>query len=203
MLNANEIYVCEGEKDCDNLAKLGLVATTNPGGANADGEAGRKWPEGFGRYFEGRHVVLIPDNDAAGQRHVQAVATKLHGKAASIRILQLPDLPPKGDVSDWLDAGGTRDRLEELAAETPDWGPAETRHVNGTSAPRSARTIGATAGKKRAVGAAQQQNNTATQQNKASVQAVAAIGLSEHELAWSSPAGTGHAFVTSPAGGAG
>ena len=44
LFNANEIYVCEGEKDCDNLANLGLTATTNPGGADKNGEGGSKWP---------------------------------------------------------------------------------------------------------------------------------------------------------------
>jgi putative DNA primase/helicase len=116
LLNANEIFVCEGEKDCDNLAKLGLVATTNPGGAN-------KWPESLARWFEGRHSIIIPDNDQAGHDHAQDVAKKLKDKAASIRVLELPGLPPKGDASDWLAAGGTRDELEELAAAAPAWEP--------------------------------------------------------------------------------
>jgi putative DNA primase/helicase len=122
LLNSTEeIYICEGEKDCDNLAKLGLTATTNPGGADKDGEGGKKWLAGFARYFEGRHAILIPDNDDAGRRHVRAVARKIR-KAASIKILELPGLPPKGDVSDWLANGGTRERLEELAAAAPYWG---------------------------------------------------------------------------------
>ena len=33
LLNASEVYIVEGEKDCNNLAELGLTATTNPGGA--------------------------------------------------------------------------------------------------------------------------------------------------------------------------
>jgi hypothetical protein len=129
LLNANEVFIVEGEKDADNLAKLGLAATCNPGGADKDGEGGSKWPVGFGRYFDGRHAILVPDNDDARRRHVQAVAKKLHGKAASIRILELPDLPPKGDVSDWLAAAGTRDLLEELAAEASyfDEGDGETK----------------------------------------------------------------------------
>lgn len=123
LLNATEVYICEGEKDCDNLVKLGLSATTNPGGADGDGEGGRKWPDSFGRWFHGRHAILIPDNDEPGRRHVQAVATKLNGRAASIRILELPDLPTKGDVSDWLAAGGTREQLEDMAAAAPLWEP--------------------------------------------------------------------------------
>ena len=51
------------------------------------------------------------------------MAQKLSGHAASIRVLDLPGLPLKGDVSDWLATGGTRQRLEELAAEAPYWQP--------------------------------------------------------------------------------
>jgi putative DNA primase/helicase len=123
LLNSSEIYICEGEKDCDNLARLGLAATTNPGGADNDGEGGRKWPESFGPYFDGRRVVLLPDKDDPGRRHAHAVARKLAGHAASIRILELPGLPPKGDVSEWLDRGGPRDKLEEMAAAVPLWEP--------------------------------------------------------------------------------
>jgi hypothetical protein len=48
---------------------------------------------------------------------MQAVAAALHGVAASVTILELPNLPPKGDVSDWLDSGGTKDMLIDLATE--------------------------------------------------------------------------------------
>ena len=47
----------------------------------------------------------------------------LSGKAASLRLLQLPGLPPKGDGSDWLDAGGTADELRRLAAAAPAYEP--------------------------------------------------------------------------------
>jgi AAA domain len=121
LIEASEVYICEGEKDCDRLAKLGVVATTNPGGADRDGDGGKKWPAGFARYFDGRHAILIPDNDDPGRRHVQAVAKKLSGTAASIRILELPGLPDKGDVTDWLTAGGTADELRRLAEAAPGW----------------------------------------------------------------------------------
>jgi putative DNA primase/helicase len=126
LLDANQAYICEGEKDCDNLARLGLVATTNPGGAG-------KWPDTFGRWFDGRHAIILADNDPPGRDHAQDVAKKLNGKATSVRILELPGLQPKGDVSDWLAAGGARAELEEMAAASPEWKPTinEQPYTNG------------------------------------------------------------------------
>ena len=40
-----------------------------------------------------------------------------------IRRVVLPDLPPKGDIVDWVDAGGTREKLDELIAQASDWIP--------------------------------------------------------------------------------
>jgi AAA domain len=94
---AVRVYITEGEKDADRLkAKWGLLATTNPGGCG-------KWHSGYDRYFSGFDVIVIPDNDDAGRAHAQTVAANLRPTAATVRILELPDLPPKGDISDWLD----------------------------------------------------------------------------------------------------
>lgn len=94
------VFICEGEKDCDALTARGLVATTNPGGAE-------KWLTSMSPYLRGRDVVILPDNDQAGEDHALDVAAKLHGIARSVTIHRLPGLPEKGDVSDWLAAGGT------------------------------------------------------------------------------------------------
>jgi hypothetical protein len=48
---------------------------------------------------------------------MQAVARALQGVVAELRTLALPDLPPKGDVSDWLDAGHSLEELRALASE--------------------------------------------------------------------------------------
>lgn len=112
-----EVYIVEGEKDADRLASLGLVATTNAGGAG-------KWRDEYSEHLRGRRVVVIPDNDEPGRNHSAQVAASLRGFAASVRLLELPGLPPKGDVSDWLNAGGTAERLRELAASVPEWQPA-------------------------------------------------------------------------------
>lgn len=113
---AEVVYVVEGEKDADRLRSLGLVATSNAGGAG-------KWRAEYCDAMQGRPVVLLPDNDEPGRKHADAVARMLDGVAASVRIVALPQLPAKGDVSDWLDAGGTTDQLAELIKAAPEWMP--------------------------------------------------------------------------------
>lgn len=109
------VYVAEGEKDADRLAELGLTATCNPGGAG-------KWRNEFNQYFAGRDVVIFPDNDGPGLEHGEQIARALCPIAATVRVVWLPGLPEKGDVSDWLDAGHTKEELQRLVAE---WPPAE------------------------------------------------------------------------------
>jgi hypothetical protein len=106
------VFVVEGEKDADRLAGAGLVATTNPMGAG-------KWRDEFSDELAGRDVVVLPDNDIPGKAHALKVARSMADRARSVRILRLPGLPPKGDVCDFLDAGGTAAELVRLARETP------------------------------------------------------------------------------------
>ncbi|MCL6622876.1 MAG: hypothetical protein K6T55_12375, partial [Syntrophobacterales bacterium] len=113
---AAPVFILEGEKDADRLAAQGLITTTNPQGAG-------KWRVSFNKHFAGRRVIILPDNDQPGRDHAQVVARNLHGVAASVKVLDLPDLPDKGDVSDWLKAGGTAARLLELAEAAPEWTP--------------------------------------------------------------------------------
>jgi putative DNA primase/helicase len=107
------VFIVEGEKDVERLTAEGLVATCNPGGAG-------KWRSEYNSALEGRNVVLLPDNDDTGERHARAVAASLAGTAHRIKLVQLPGLPPKGDVSDWLDAGHTPEELINIAQATPD-----------------------------------------------------------------------------------
>src|SRR5207253_11106391 len=92
VLKAETVYLTEGEKDVHTLESWGLVASCNPGGSSNSGlYAG--WTE----YFRGRDIVILPDNDEPGRKHA-AVAAALLSVAASIRIVELPGLPEKGDV---------------------------------------------------------------------------------------------------------
>jgi putative DNA primase/helicase len=62
----------------------------------------KKWKDTYNELLQGKHVVLIPDNDQEGREHMAQVGASLNGVAASLKLLELPDLPSKGDVSDWL-----------------------------------------------------------------------------------------------------
>ena len=99
------MFVCEGEKDVDLLIQQGLTATTNPMGAG-------KWRPEYSGYLEGRHVVVLPDNDGEGRSHAEKVAYSVQSIARSVRVVELSGLPEGGgDVSDWLDQGHTDQEL--------------------------------------------------------------------------------------------
>lgn len=96
------LYIVEGEKCADSMVKQGLLATTSSTGAQkqikftpADVEALQKFP----------FKVIIPDNDDKGQDYAAAF------KNYDCKILSLKniwtDCPKKGDVADYLKAGGT------------------------------------------------------------------------------------------------
>ncbi len=108
----------EGEKDVEAATQRGLLATTSPGGAGAFDKLDRSALE----VLRGRTLVVIPDNDEPGRAYARAVGAALIGVGVTVRYLTLPDLPPKGDLSDWFAAGGTAEellRLAELAGENP------------------------------------------------------------------------------------
>jgi len=116
------VFIVEGEKCADAVASLGLVATTNHGGA------GKWWPP-LTEHFHGRNVVIIPDNDAPGEKHARVVADALTGTVRSLRILRLPGLSAKGDVADWIAQGGTKEQLTKLAKAAPLYDPLQQPEI--------------------------------------------------------------------------
>jgi 5S rRNA maturation endonuclease (ribonuclease M5) len=89
------VFIVEGEKDVESLRVLGLTATCNPMGAG-------KWRSSFDRYLGGRDVIILPDNDEPGKNHARQVAASLKGFTKSTKVAELPGLPDKGDVSDFV-----------------------------------------------------------------------------------------------------
>ena len=133
--NADQpILIAEGEKDVDNLAALGFTATCNHGGAG-------KWYSELTPWFKDRRVFILVDNDDAGEKHQALVGAALK-VAAEVRVVRFPELPPKGDVSDYLEPrlkdGATTDEIKQDLTrrfrEAPAWEPAsEAIGPNGTN----------------------------------------------------------------------
>lgn len=111
------IFLCEGEKDADRLWSLDLVATTIAGGV---------WTDECAQSLAGRHVLILEDNDDAGRKRSLEAARQLHGVADTVRIVRLPGLGHKQDVSNWLDQDARRgaDELSEVCFDAPIWKPA-------------------------------------------------------------------------------
>jgi putative DNA primase/helicase len=123
------IFIAEGEKDVDRLRSEGLTATTNHQGSNSTDVT---WPQpSFLPWFKGRDCVVIADNDEAGHKHAHKVCGHLFNTAGRIRYLELPNLPQKGDVSDWLDAGNSIEDLGRLAFRAIDWTPSLAEDAKG------------------------------------------------------------------------
>jgi len=115
ILEGETILLVEGEKDADRAtAELGLIGTTCPMGAES-------WRAAYTKMLHDARVVLIPDNDRAGRQHMDNVGRDLLGVAKSVKRVDLPNLPDKGDLSDWIDAGGNREALLSIIEQTPEF----------------------------------------------------------------------------------
>lgn len=123
------VAVVEGEKDADNLHRVGFDAVSGEDGAGPG-----KWRKEYTEQLKGLSVVIFPDNDNVGKAYAQETAAALHGVAKEVRLLDLskvwPDIPEHGDVSDLLSRFGADKACEliaQLMASTPAWEPgAET-----------------------------------------------------------------------------
>lgn len=112
------VFILEGEKKVEALRNWGLIATCNTGGAG-------KWKKEYAKFFRNRDVYILPDDDPTdpktgvnpGLDHARKIISTLTDIAKSVRILTLPDLPPKGDVIDWIANGGNLPKLMELIQE--------------------------------------------------------------------------------------
>ncbi|MGD0275673.1 MAG: AAA family ATPase [Syntrophales bacterium] len=127
LLKAKEIIIVEGEKDADNVIDSGFTATTSPMGA-------KKWRSEYSEYFRGKNVVLIPDNDDEGREHMTQIASALMDIAATIKWLDLPGLPIKGDVSDFINTFTTKEesfeRLSIMIESAPLYAPPKTLTID-------------------------------------------------------------------------
>jgi hypothetical protein len=120
------IACVEGEKDANNLWAIDIPATCNAHGASEPGKR-PKWTKEHSEQLRGADIVVFNDNDPAGFAHANATCQLSWGVAARICRLDLakhwPNMPEGKDVSDWIDAGHTREELDALIEQAPDWTP--------------------------------------------------------------------------------
>ncbi len=108
------VYWVEGEKDVHTLEGIGLVASTSPMGAAS-------WKTDYARWLEGRKVVVLPDNDPQGEAYARRVADDLANAHCVVKLVRLPGLAPKQDVSDYLlMPGNSRETLLDLVRNSPE-----------------------------------------------------------------------------------
>ena len=118
-IEAQEIvWIVEGEKDADNLVRLGLTATTAPGGAG-------KWASTYSESLTGARAVILPDNDEAGRDYACQIAESLEQASVEVSITELPGLSEKCDVSDWIETqrsdGLSREEIVDQLLDLVDW----------------------------------------------------------------------------------
>ena len=116
------VLIAGGEKDVDNLRALGFTATCNHGGE------GKWWPE-LTPYLKDRRVFILCDNDEQGEKHQEIVGAALNGVASEIRVVRFPELPAKGDVSDFIEQR-RKDGLDDMAIKR-NWRSGSARRRRG------------------------------------------------------------------------
>jgi hypothetical protein len=112
------VHIAEGEKDCETLAALGLVATTNSEGAKKG-----SWTADLNRWFVGRQRVFIPeDNDESGRAFAREKAKALESIIPDIRIVAFSEVPVGEDVTYWLkDLGHSAAEYLARCEASPQW----------------------------------------------------------------------------------
>jgi hypothetical protein len=110
------VAIVEGEKCADVLAAAGVPSTTSPMGAG-------KWSHGdypAQLLAAGvKRVAIFPDNDLPGRKHAREVARSCMAAGLQVRIVDLPDLPAKGDVCDFLASGHDVAEILTIARAVP------------------------------------------------------------------------------------
>lgn len=114
----SSIVICGGEMKAVVAARL-----LNPHGIGAlcvtAGEGA--WDPSFTPLFKGKIVYVCMDVDTGGRVASRRVAAHVVWEAQSVRIVSLPlDIHqyPKGDINDWVAAGGTDQQLLKLLEES-------------------------------------------------------------------------------------
>jgi hypothetical protein len=130
----------EGEKDADNVAALGICATTAASG---------KWTDDCVQALAGRECWILEDNDDAGRKKALKAAKLLYPVASSVKIIRLPAAFAKsGDENDAAVGQKLMAALAEISRATntfvlgiDHFGKAVETGTRGTSAKEAAADV--------------------------------------------------------------
>lgn len=137
------MFITEGEKDADNLHRLGWNAASG-----ADGAGPGKWRAEYTAQLKGLSICIFQDNDDVGRAYAQETAAALYGVASNVRVLDIAsvwsEVPEHGDVSDLITKFGAEKACElivKLIGDTTEWMP-EKEHTAAGRAAKAAMQFG-------------------------------------------------------------
>lgn len=123
------IFHVEGCKDVGTATEWLEVTATTTGGVDT-------WRPEFRSFYTGADVVIVPDNDDGGRKYALTVADDVRGVARSVKIIDLPDVPPKGDLTDFREMGRTKEDFFGIVRDTPYYRPETDSGNSGNSGNR-------------------------------------------------------------------
>ena len=100
VMGASTVIICEGERKADVVRSWGFVGTCFDSGANSN------ITPAMIEALTGKEIVILPDNDGSGIIYRDKIIKAIQGKASSIKVVELPGLPEKGDIVDWVQTPG-------------------------------------------------------------------------------------------------
>ena len=114
-MDEGTVFITEGEKDADTLSRLDdIPATTIPNGAGFS-----QWIDLYNDGLQGKDIIILTDNDDAGRNYGIKVAQNTLNIAKSVKIIPATAIwdkcPPKGDISDIVQAIGEDEATQLLA----------------------------------------------------------------------------------------
>jgi len=131
---ADVVYLCEGEKDCNNFSEHGFFCVCSEHGADKGGK--NKWCSEYSKELAEKEICVLMDNDEVGHKYSEYVANQLVSVSKSVKLLDLSlvwkEMKPKQDISDMLDALGAERTIElvmQLKDSTAPWVVSNTDEV--------------------------------------------------------------------------
>jgi hypothetical protein len=143
VIQSSFCFIVEGEKDVNNLSRALALYISRTNGfkvanllldrvgvtTNMGGSSGWKPEYEYGKYFTGKIVVKLGDNDEAGRLHDAAVCKDVSKYAHQLYTLALP-VEEKGDITDYLKNHSIEDLIKLMETDLKKWNvvkPKETK----------------------------------------------------------------------------